>query len=85
MLFDADGSGALDAKEGKRLLQLVNPKLPREQVARAIRESDRLGSGIVEDDFHTMIQKWAVPLPGDRPLPGDTSASAFDKAMSYSA
>ena len=85
VLFDADGSGALDAKEGKRLLQLVNPKLPREQVARAIRESDRLGSGIVEDDFHTMIQKWAVPLPGDRPLPGDTSASAFDKAMSYSA
>ena len=31
-------------------------------MAKAIRESDRLGSGIVEDDFHNMIVKWAVPL-----------------------
>ena len=97
VLFDADGSGALDAKEGKKLLHYVNPKvgawqspakiatptpstdatrlvlttslaafaqLPREAVARAIRDADRLGSGIVEDDFQNMIVKWAVPLEG---------------------
>ena len=60
ILFDADKSGALDAKEGKKLLRYVNPKLGREKVAMAIRAADRAGSGIVEDDFQDMISKWAT-------------------------
>jgi len=60
ILFDADHSGALDAKEGKKLLRYVNPKLGREQVALAIRAADRSGQGIVEDDFQDMISKWAL-------------------------
>lgn len=59
-LFDVDGSGALDAKEGKKLLKYVNPKLGRAAVAKAIRSADINGTGIVADEFHLMIQSWAT-------------------------
>jgi hypothetical protein len=60
-LFDADGSGTLDAKEGRKLLRMVNPGISRKLVATAIREADANGNGIVEDDFHEMMMKWADP------------------------
>jgi len=59
-LFDVDSSGALDAKEGKKLLKYVNPKLGRAAVAKAIRSADINGTGIVADEFHLMIQSWAT-------------------------
>jgi len=60
VLFDADGSGSLDAKEGRKLLKYVNPNLSRELAAAAIREADRTGNGIAEDDFHLMMERWSV-------------------------
>lgn len=76
VLFDADKSGALDAKEGRKLLRMVNPGLGRQVVAQAIREADSTGNGILEDDFHEMINRWAlgsidppVPKAKGEPLP----------------
>ena len=57
-------------------------QLPREMVAKAIREADRLGSGIVEDDFQEMIVKWAVPHPDDRAAPSLHSPPASIPAKS---
>jgi len=63
-IFDADNSGALDAKEGKKLLNYVNPKLSREDVFKAIKEADRFGTGVTEEDFHDMVARWAeTPKP----------------------
>ena len=80
VLFDADNSGALDAKEGRKLLRMVNPGLGRKVVAQALREADSTGNGILEDDFHEMINKWALgdidpPVPGEgQPLPPPAAA-----------
>merc|ERR1719375_329044 len=68
VLFDADKSGALDAKEGRKLLRMVNPSLGRQVVAQAIREADSTGNGILEDDFHEMINRWALGASADAPL-----------------
>jgi hypothetical protein len=40
---------------------MVNPGISRKLVATAIREADANGNGIVEDDFHEMMMKWADP------------------------
>jgi hypothetical protein len=60
VLFDADNSGYLDGREGRKLLKVVNPKLSRAQIAEAIRAADNTGQGIVEDDFHEMVTRWAL-------------------------
>ena len=77
VLFDADGSGALDAKEGRKLLKVVNPMLSREMVAQAIRSADQNGNGIVEDDFQDMILKWAA-TKGETLEEGEATTTGVD-------
>ena len=75
MLFDADKS-ALWTPRRAASLRMVNPGLGRQVVAQAIREADSTGNGILEDDFHEMINRWAlgsidppVPKAKGEPLP----------------
>ena len=83
-LFDADGSGALDAKEGRKLLKYVNPKLSRHMVAEAIKNADQNGNGIVEDDFEEMIMKWAKVTP-EGGAAGDASEATTSEATTSEA